>query len=150
MKALVVYDTVQGNTAKAAQAIAAGIGEKTQAVKYSSVDMNALKGVDILVIGSPTNGGRATPGMQGFVDRIPKEMAQKLAVAAFDTRLSWGFLKLFKYAGVRISAALRERGCKILSEPEGFTVKGANGPLADGELERAKSWGRKLREISCP
>jgi flavodoxin len=144
MKALVVYDTVKGNTAKAAEAVASGIGEKTKAQKYTSVDVGALSGLDVLVIGSPTNGGRHTPGIQGFLGRIPSDLAGKLKVAAFDTRMSWGFLKIFGYAGGTMAAALKKRGFKILGQPEGFFVKTANGPLKEGELERAESWGRKL------
>ncbi len=145
MKALVIYDTVQGNTAKIAQAVAAGIGGNTEAVKAGSTDAGALKGIDVLVMGSPTMGGRPTPGIQAFIDAIPKEIVGKAGFAAFDTRLSWKFLKIFKYAGDRMTAVLRERGGRILAQPEGFTVKSANGPLADGELERARLWGQKLR-----
>jgi flavodoxin len=145
MKALVVYDTVKGNTAKAAEAVASGIGEKTKAQKFTSVDAGALKGLDALVIGSPTNGGRHTPGIQGFLNRIPSELAGKLAIAVFDTRMAWGILKIFGFAGGKMAAALKKRGFKILGEPEGFFVKTADGPLKDGELERAGAWGRKLR-----
>jgi flavodoxin len=145
MKSLVVYDTVKGNTAKVAQAIAAGIGGNTQAVKPDTAGGGAVKGIDLLVIGSPTMGGRPTPAIQTYIDGMPKEIAQKLSFAVFDTRLSWKFLKIFKFAGDRISATLKERGGKILGQPEGFVVKSANGPLADGELERAQLWGRKLR-----
>jgi hypothetical protein len=90
-------------------------------------------------------GGRPTPSIQGFIDGLPKETVEKTGFAAFDTRLSWKFLKIFNFAGDRMSAALKERGCRILAQPGGFTVKGANGPLADGELERATLWGQKLR-----
>jgi flavodoxin len=145
MKALVIYDTVKGNTAKIAQAIAAGIGGNTEAVKVGSAGAGALKGIDILVIGSPTMGGRPTPSIQAFIDGISKETIEKAGFAAFDTRLSWKFLKIFKYAGDRITTVLMERRGRILAQPEGFTVKSANGPLADGELERAKLWGQKLR-----
>ena len=144
MKALVVFDTLKGNTAKVAEAVASGIGAGIKAQKYASVDTGALRGLDLLVIGSPTNGGRHTPGIQGFLSRIPQDLARKLKAAAFDTRMSWGILKIFGFAGGKIASEMKKRGFAILGEPEGFFVAAANGPLKAGELERAKAWGRTL------
>ncbi len=43
---------------------------------------------------------------------------------------------MFGYAAGKIADSLQQNGGKLMAEPEGFIVKGRNGPLADGELDR--------------
>ncbi|MGC5075582.1 hypothetical protein [Agrococcus sp. DT81.2] len=38
-------------------------------------------------------------------------------------------------------------GYRPAIEPETFGVQGYAGPVADGELERARRWGAKLRQL---
>jgi len=144
MKAMIVYDSVYGNTERIAEAIAGGMGRGTKAQRPSAVGADELQSVDLLVVGSPTFGGRPTKAIQGFMDSIPKAVAGKLIFAAFDTRLSMKFAKLFGYAAARIAAKLQENGSTLKSPLEGFIVRGRSGPLAEGELERATAWGRGL------
>ncbi len=144
MKTMVIYDSVYGNTEKIAEAIAGGMGRGTKARRPSAVGADELSSVDLLVVGSPTLGGRPTKAIQGFMDSIPKAVAGKLTIAAFDTRMSMKFAKIFGYAAARIAAKLQESGCTLKSPAEGFIVRGRSGPLADGELERATAWGRGL------
>ena len=52
-----------------------------------------------------------------------------------------------------MAGKLREKGVSLLVVPESFFVKGAEGPLRDGELERASTWARMLvdeMEVSRP
>lgn len=144
MKAIIVYDSVSGNTQKVAEAIAVGMGRGTKARRPSAIGAEELHGVELLVIGSPTLGGRPTKPLQEFVDSIPKSVAGKLGIAAFDTRMSMKFAKIFGYAAVRLSAQFQANGSTVKSQPQGFIVKGRTGPLAEGELERATAWGREL------
>jgi flavodoxin len=144
MKTMVIYDSVYGNTEKIAEAIAGGMGRGTKARRPSAVGADELSGVDLLVIGSPTLGGRPTKAIQGFIDSIPKVVAGKLTIAAFDKRMSMKFAKIFGYAAARIAAKLQVSGCTLKSPAVGFIVRGSSGPLAEGELERATAWGRGL------
>jgi flavodoxin len=144
MKAMIVYDSVSGNTQKIAEAIAVGMGRGIKARRPSTIGAEELRGVDLLVIGSPTFGGRPTKPLQAFLDSIPKSVAEKLSIAAFDTRMSMKFAKIFGYAAVRLSAQFQANGSTVKSQPQGFIVKGRTGPLAEGELERASAWGREL------
>ncbi len=143
MKALVVYDSVSGNTEKVAEAIASGIAGGTRAVRANAPDARDLAQVALLVIGSPTQGGRATENVRSFVANLPA-VPGGMKVAAFDTRLKMKFVKLFGFAADRIAGGLKEKGIPSLEGSEGFIVKGRTGPLAEGELERAAAWGRKL------
>ena len=49
------------------------------------------------------------------------------------------------YAALSILASALESKSGILVQPaEGFLVKGEQGPLVPGELERAVEWGKQL------
>lgn len=63
MQVLIVYDSQFGNTGKIAQAIAKGFtkSDKVQTLRVNETDLSDLKGVNLLIIGSPTQGGRPTP-----------------------------------------------------------------------------------------
>jgi len=142
VKALVVFDSVAGNTKKIAEAIASGIAGETRAVSVGSAEAKDLGNVSLLVVGSPTYGGRPTEAMQAFIASLEK--APDLFVAAFDTRLRMKFVRLFGFAADKIADRFRRIGSTVEDEPAGFIVNGRAGPLADGELERARAWGQEL------
>ena len=56
-------------------------------------------------------------------------------------------MKLFGYAAEPISKKLRNKGAEIVIPPEGFCVNDTEGPLKEGELERAKSWILQIQDI---
>jgi flavodoxin len=147
MKALVVYYSKWGNTEKIATAIATGIGGGTRAIRVGSADPKEYEGIDLLVLGSPVQGGRATESMQNHIKSIPPALAKKLCVATFDTRMAMAFAKLFGSAAVRMADELKKAGSMLKSTPQGFVVKGRSGPLAEGELERATKWGEELAKL---
>ena len=144
MKALVVFDSVAGNTEKVAQAIAAGMSGGIKAVRVGSPESKDLEKLSLLVVGSPTYGGKPTETVQKYLDSLPAAGVKKLHVATFDTRLKMKFVKLFGFAADRMAAWFREKGSSERLAPMGFVVKGGKGPLIEGELERATAWGREL------
>ncbi len=87
-------------------------------------------------------GGRPTRAVQDFLDRIPA--LKDIKVAAFDTRLTTKWVRVFGYAAGRIADTMIKNGGKVVVPPEGFFVKGTEGPLGEGEVERAESWGNKV------
>jgi flavodoxin len=107
-----------------------------------------LKNIKLLIVGSPTLGGRPTAALQQFLDQIPGSALKNTKVAVFDTRFSEEnssfflkfIIKKFGYAAPRIAEILKSKGGKMVVSPEGFIVKEKEGPLADGELERAAKW----------
>ena len=143
MKALVIYDSQAGNTEAIARAIAGAAPRgAARAVRVGDVRAADLKTVDVLAVGSPTLGGRPTPAIKAFLDGIPAGSLAKVRVAAFDTRMTLFIAKLFGWAADRIAAALSSKGGLPAAKPEGFIVKGREGPLADGERERAEVWAK--------
>lgn len=143
MKALVVFDSAAGNTRKIAEAIASGIAGGTKAVSVGSAEAKDLGNVSLLVVGSPTYGGRPTEAMQRFMASL-ENPARDLSVAAFDTRLRMKFVRLFGFAADKIADRFKQIGSAVEEEPVGFLVMGRTGPLAGGELERAHAWGQAL------
>ncbi|MDD4858645.1 MAG: flavodoxin family protein [Dehalococcoidales bacterium] len=143
MKTLVVYDSVYGSTEKIARAIAGAVTGEVKILRASEADAADLAAVDLLIAGAPTQGGRPTPPMQEFLDKIPAKSLKNVQVATFDTRMKILIAKLFGYAAGRIADALKGKGGDLVAS-EGFIVKGREGPLADGETERASAWAKGI------
>ncbi len=143
MKAMVVYDSVSGNTKQIAEAIARGLGGDAKVYRADVVDSAAVKKVDLLAVGSPTYGGRPTDALSRLMERIVPALPAGIRVAAFDTRLKTRLVKVFGFAADRIAARFKGKGAQVVGA-EGFFVRGRKGPLVDGEVERAASWGRQL------
>lgn len=146
MKTLVVYDSLYGNTEKIAQAIGAALTGEVKVLRVGEVDPSELKALDLLIVGSPTHGGRPSPAMREFLDKVQKPALEGTNVAAFDTRLSTRWVGIFGYAAGRIAKSLKEKGGNLLLSPEAFYVEGTEGPLKEGELERAAAWAREIVE----
>ena len=140
MKVLVVYDSKYGNTKKIAEAIGDISGGKVLHVDV--VDSSELENLDLIIVGSPTHGGRPTPAIQDFLKKIPNSNINGINVAAFDTRFSRIWVKIFGFAAKKIGSTLKKKGGNLVLPPEGFIVKATKGPLKEGELERAANWSK--------
>jgi flavodoxin len=157
MKALIVYDSVFGNTEQIAQAIGNALGsqEDVEILRASNVKPEQLTGLKLLIVGSPTRGFRPTPAISDLLKSIPKNGLKGVKVAAFDTRFTMDEIKssvfilpilvnIFGYAAKPISDRLEKKGGELIIPPEGFFVDGTEGPLKEGELERATDWARRI------
>ena len=154
MKALVVYDSMYGNTGKIARSIGGAIAGDVKVLRIGEVNLSELESINLLVVGSPTQGFRATKPVQTFIESIPGGTLKGIDMAAFDTRIAASdvgtalrlFMKMGGYAAPRIDQALRKKGGNLAVPPEGFFVKDKEGPLKEGELERAASWAKDIVE----
>jgi len=151
VKALVVYDSVFGNTDKVAQAMGAALG--CEARRAIEVTPEQLAGLDVLVVGSPTQAFQALKPVKAFLKSIPAGSLKGVKVAAFDTRMDVKevnnavltvFAKAFGYAAEPIGKQLVKKGGTQAVPPAGFVVNGEKGPLRDGELERAAAWAQQV------
>jgi Flavodoxin len=170
MRALVVYESMYGNTHTVAIDIAAGLSatHEVTLVPVTRATPELVAAADLLVVGGPTHmrgmssassrrsaaqsarkpGSGLTmdpdadgPGARGWLAGIGP--GQGLA-AAFDTRLA-GIPALTGRASRGISALLKRRGYRLFTAPESFLVSKQN-TLLDGEAERARSWGALIGE----
>ena len=151
MKALVVYDSVYGNTEKIARAIGGAITGDVKVLSASDVNPAELESIDLLIVGAPTQGGRPTPVMREFLEKIPESTIKGVQIAAFDTRFSTKWVGIFGYAAGKIASSLKKKGGVLVLLPEAFFVKGTKGPLKEGELERAAGWAQEeIKSKSSP
>jgi hypothetical protein len=160
MEAIVVYESVWGNTAAIARAIAEGMGDGTQAYATDAVPAERLASADLIVAGSPvfafslpSEGTRqrllqsetdgptpdlSHPSLRSWLDGLP---VGKGFAAAFETRIWWSP----RGATGTIEKKLAKVGYQRLASAEKFVVQDKYGPLREGELERARGWGASLR-----
>lgn len=152
MRTIVVYDSKFGNTKKIAEAIKSGIGESdVQIFHVNDLNLDLLKDIGLLIIGSPTHGGQATEAIKNLLNKV-KEMGPKdLQTAVFDTGIpaegqKWWMkiiVKIIQYAAPRMANNLMKAGIKVLGA-ETFFVSGNEGPIKEGEIERAIDWAKEL------
>lgn len=161
MHAIVVYESVWGNTAAIARAIAEGLGPETRAFATDEVPTDAIASADLIVAGAPvfafglpTEGMRqnvargemdpahmpdlAHPSLRSWLDRLPAGRGRS---AAFETRIWW----TPRGATGTIEKKLAKAGYPALQKAGRFVVRDKYGPLEDGEVERAREWGTELR-----
>ena len=147
MNALVIYDSQFGNTEQIAQAIAGTLRAfgQVQVVRVDPAHPIEFHGVDLLILGCPTQGFRPTPAMQSFLGKVPSQSLSDLAVACFDTRFRG---RLWKHSAAQhMAGQLHTMGVEPLVPPESFFVKftrEGKGPLLAGEVERAASWALSI------
>jgi hypothetical protein len=167
MKALVVYESMYGNTAAVGEAIAGSLrahGLDVDARPISKVEPAETAEVDLLVVGGPTHvhglsSARTRkaaaddeqnafpeptlePGLRDWMKSLPSG-AGRLA-AAFDTRIDKPAIltgSAAKGAGRRLAG----RGFSLVCAPESFLVSSQNR-LLDGEVAHATTWGAGLAE----
>jgi len=157
MKALIIYDSFFDNTEQIAQAMGNALGspEDVEILRVGNVKPEQLTGVTLLIVGSPTRGFRPTPAISNLLKSIPKNGLKGVKVAAFDTRFTMDAIEssvfilrilvnLFGYAAKPIADGLEKKGGELIMPPEGFFVEGTEGPLKEGELERAADWAKQI------
>ena len=143
MTTLIIYDSNYGNTKKIAETIAKDLGEnQSKVVSITELNNSDLTGIELLIVGSPINGWRPTQKIQKFLNSLKKNQLTGISAASFDTRIDIFF---HGDAAKKISRQLEEAGAGIIVKPEGFFVKKGEGPLKEGEIDRAKVWAGAIR-----
>lgn len=170
MDAIVVYESIYGNTRAVAESIAEGMGGVPALSVHEAAGHHGT--LDLLVVGGPTHihglatnrsrqvaahaaedgarhiepGATAEPGLRSWLRDLPPGAAHH--AAAFDTRLDkspW----MTGAAAHGIARRLRHEGFDVVAT-ESFLVQDTEGPLQEGELERAREWGAGLTRTLGP
>ena len=171
MRALVVYESMYGNTHVIASNIAIGLRGTYEVtlVPVAAATAELVAEADLLVVGAPTH-------RHGLPTASSRQRARKAAAkpdsgltldpdtggpaledwlggladghalaAAFDTRLA-GAPVLTGRASRRIGRLLKRHGHRLVTAPESFIVSQLN--LVDGESLRARQWGAALAALA--
>lgn len=170
MRALVVYESMYGNTRRIAEAIARGLrpAYAVQVVSVGGARYEHVGRYNLLVVGGPTHAhGMSRPDTREAAISAPGVKAEQLNVepdaggvslrvwldrlglgsghaAAFDTRLQ-GYASVTGRASKGIAAMLHQHGFELVVEPISFLVD-RHDHLLPGEEERAERWGATLGE----
>jgi flavodoxin len=156
MKALVAYDSAYGNTEQIARAIGQALGpeEEVKVLRVGDMTPEQVSGLSLLIVGSPTQKFSPTAPTTRLLKSIPAGGLKGVKVAAFDTRITEAevervkilsfFVKIFGYAAEPIASKLEKKGGTQVAAPTGFYVGGTEGPLLDGELDRAAAWAKEI------
>jgi len=165
VQALVVYESMFGNTEAVAAAVAHGLelgGVGTGLVDVTSAPATLSSDLDLLVVGGPTHASslsrpstrvdavrqgaapqRAGGGVREWLGSCRHHQVPPLQLAAFDTRATQVGWDPRSAAGAAARLA-RRRGFRVTTPPVSFLVGDVTGPLVEGELEEAVAWGRQL------
>jgi menaquinone-dependent protoporphyrinogen IX oxidase len=168
MRAVVVYESMFGNTHAIADAIGQGLEPVGTVVvlPVAEAGRERLANADLLVVGGPTHfhgmsrtrtrqwaaataqkpkndlvldRGSQGPGVRDWLSSLSPGHTR---VAAFDTRFT-GPAVLRGRASRTISRQLRKHGFEMVAKPESFFVTSQNH-LKPGEEVRAQEWGKRL------
>lgn len=142
MKGYVVFDSAYGNTKAVAEAVADGLKPvSAAAVSVTEFNPGILAGGDLLVVGSPINGWRPTPRITELLTQLGGGKLNNVKAAAFDTRVRFF---IHGDAAKKMTKLLKEAGAHVISPPAPFYVRGTEGPLRAGELDKAAAWAKSL------
>ena len=163
MHAVVVYESMFGNTRDIALAIAEGLATAMDVRAFEvSEAPHIFDSPDLVVIGGPTHAfsmsrGTTRESAQDETDGplvsrtgirewiADAEFTRHQACTTFDTKVPKP--KLPGSAAASAARKLKKRGCSIVERPETFWVDCMTGPLLEGECERARRWGEQLASV---
>jgi flavodoxin I len=145
VRALVIYDSAYGNTQRLAEAVAAVLEEFgcVRLLRAAETTASDVEGVELLIVGSPTQRRTITPGLRAFLQRVPAPAFGGLPTAVFDTRYALPRVLSGSAAHV-LAKRLRARGALLLAPPECFLVTALPGPLQAGAIRHAQEWARTV------
>ncbi|MGE5425845.1 MAG: flavodoxin family protein [Bacillota bacterium] len=150
MKTAIIYDSIYGNTGKIAEAIAPALDASL--VHISAAKKEILLENDCILIGTPTHGGRASSAVLSFFKELPAGAWKGKKVAVFSTGIPRDgqnlFLKfiirILGYADRSTMNMLLAQGAISAGDPVTLMVKDKQGPLLEGEIEKALAWAKAL------
>src|SRR5215212_982094 len=156
-RALVIFESMFGNTRTIAEAVTEGLSSRfeTDLTEVSVAPIRIAADVSLIVVGGPTHafgltrprtrqdaaaqtdGPLVSPsgGIREWLEAAEPPHA-RVGAAAFDTRIDKPRVPGSAARGAE--KRLRRLGFRVAAEAESFYVTGTQGPLVNGEVERAR------------
>lgn len=163
MRALVIYESMFGNTQRIAEAVGGGLRTElnVETLEVASAP-RSTDGYEVILVGGPTHAFTMStrqsrddsakkvdgpiissgPGIRDWIGGVAPHQ-DRVQFATFDTRYdkpTW----ITGSAARRAATRLQRRGFSRLSPAMSFFIEGTAGPLVDGETDRAFEWGERL------
>jgi hypothetical protein len=173
MRAVVVYESMFGNTHSVAECVGAGLSDayEVSVIPVGDATEEVISQAQLVVVGGPTHvhgiSNRTSrrsaaeqaahddtleldpdaegPGLREWFGRMPRRTDHRRA-AAFDTRVDASAV-LTGRASKGIAKRLSHHGFDVVDEPESFLVDRQNR-LLQAECDRATDWGRELAALT--
>lgn len=164
-RALVVHESMFGNTAEIARSVAQGLregGVECTTEDVGSADPTSVGPFDLVVAGAPTHAftlstersradavrqgapsSRAATGLREWLLRASPPQDPPVLLATFDTRVR-KVRHLPQAAASKAARVGAHRGFRVCAPPAAFLVDDVKGPASRGETARAVEWGRAL------
>ncbi len=159
MRTLIVYESMWGNTRQVAEAAAEAFGAAATIVEAAHAPESLPPDIDLLVVGGPTHafsmshastrrdaeakGAHAGDAARGIREWLAALPSSDVEVATFDTRV--GSVRRLPGSAAKAAAKeVRRHDLGHLVDSQSFYVADMAGPLLDGELDRARTWGHQL------
>jgi flavodoxin-like protein len=168
-RAMVVYESMFGNTRIIADAVAEGLSSRfaTDVIEVGLAPTRIAEEVSLVVVGGPTHafgltraktrqdaaaqadGPLISParGLREWLETAERPRTG-VGAAAFDTRIDRPRVPGSAARGA--AKRLRRLGFLLVAGPESFYVSGTMGPLAPREVERARHWAEELATRVTP
>lgn len=146
-KAIVLYDSRYGNTKIVAETIAEGLGSKNVEANLchvTQIDVNAIPGYDIILIGSPNHMGRPTGDTKKAIKQLRKADLTGKKASVFDTCFKTEEGKAIGHMEKRIRKVAPN--VQMISPGLSILVTDVKGPIAEGELPKCKEFGERIAE----
>ncbi len=139
MNVWILYESRLGNTAQLATQIAQAMVRSERVRLLQASQAGIPTGVDLLLIGVPSHRHSRPDAVFDWLRRLPESALNGVRFSVFDVRFSLS--RWFQVSiAWKVGRAVQRRGGQFASPPESFYLSGHEGPLAEGELQRAISW----------
>jgi flavorubredoxin len=151
MRVLMVYDTVSDAkvTGQVAETIVAAMREASMQVEAyltEDADKASIKDFDCLVVGAPTMAWRPSKRMKAYLTGLAANDHTGKKAAAFDTQIR---SSVSGNATKHMERSLTAMGFKIVAPALIAYVESKDHAyrLKNGEMEKARNWGKELARI---
>jgi flavodoxin len=151
MNTVVIYFSKFGHTLLIARAIAETLEDASnvELLAHDELLSEHLSSADLVVMGTPTHRMNLPEIVRPIFKQLPRSILRGKVVAAFDTSYKMSDRNTPEWmarftAAPKLLRKLRKLGGKPITAPETFYVKDREGPLYEGEIDRARGWAASI------
>lgn len=155
MKALILYQSLFGNTSIVAKNLAKGIhfqGIESDCTEINEIKLENIQDYDFIAIGGPTHDLGISKEMNNFLSKLQSLKLVGKYGFSFDTRLASFMNKKIWFtfensAAKRIEAKMKSMKMKIVKSHESAVVQSKKGPLKEHTAENFFALGQEIGQI---